>query len=198
MGFVRVEINVFKQYLVHGESLVLVFTGGQDAARILDVMRQNAGDNPITFSFYPAANVIPGEDIDARPTDPLSPDRLAQQARDLAASHTHTIPSQGGRPLNRRLRASERAILRVRAHLAAVARVESNVLLAAEWLLDNTYVIQGQIEDFRRSLPRRYEQQLPVLQTDAEARQQANRQDSATKPKKKSKRGIAGRRRGTA
>ena len=173
IGVTPAELNAFKRHLVRGESLVLVITGGQDAARILDVMRQNAGDNPITFAFYPAANVIPGEDIDARPTDPLPPDRLAQEACDLAASHTHTIPSQGGRPLHRRLRASERAILRVRAHLAAVARVESGVLLAAEWLLDNTYVIQGQIEDFRRSLPRRYEQQLPVLQSDAEARKQA-------------------------
>jgi cyclic beta-1,2-glucan synthetase len=180
VGVPPVEINVFKLHLVRGESLVLVFTGGQDAARILDVMRQNAGDNPITFAFYPAANVIQVEDTDARPTDPLSPDRLSQMARDLAASHTHTIHSQGGRPLNRRLRASERAILRVREHLAAVARLESNVLLAAEWLLDNTYIIQGQIEDFRRSLPRRYEQQLPVLQTDEESRKQSdNAKDKA-------------------
>ena len=65
--------------------------------------------------------------------------------------------------MQQRLRASARAIARVRRHLADMSRVDSNTLLAAEWLLDNSFVIQGHIDDFRRSLPRRYEQELPVL-----------------------------------
>ena len=162
-GVAPVDLSVFKSRLVHGESLILVFTGGQDTANILDIMRQNAGDNPVTFAFYPSARIRTDEEIEALPDGPLPKDRLAQQARDLAATHSHVQRAASGTPLQNRLRASENVIQRVRQHLAAVARVEPNILLSAEWLLDNTYIIQGQIDDFRRSLPRRYEQELPVL-----------------------------------
>ncbi|HWA83451.1 MAG TPA: hypothetical protein VG820_08470, partial [Fimbriimonadaceae bacterium] len=37
------------------------------------------------------------------------------------------------------------------------------IALSAEWLLDNAYIIQGHIEDFRRNLPPRYYRELPYL-----------------------------------
>ncbi len=157
------DLSVFKSQMVREESLVVAFVRGTETGPILDILRQNAGENPTTFAFYPPARVSIDDNIEAMSPEPLSPDRLAQQARDLAASHVLTRSSQHGRPLHARLQASARVIARVRQHLAAVARVEPNILLSAEWLLDNGYVIQGQIEDFRRSLPRRYEQELPIL-----------------------------------
>ena len=162
------DLKTFKTQLVKGESVVVVFVRGNDTAPILDILRRSAGENPITFAFYPPARLSITEDIEAMSPEPLAPDRLAQQARDLAASHVLTRSEQHGRPLHARLQASARTIALVREHLAAVARVEPNILMSAEWLLDNGYVIQGQIEDFRRSLPRRYEQELPILRTGEE------------------------------
>ena len=162
-GVAPADVTMFRDRLVRDEVLIFARVGRQDAARILDLMRQGEGDNPITFALYPGARATEGEATDDVHQDPLPTERLAQEARKLAGEQQNVGPSPGGRPLQRRLKASARAISRVRRHLTDMSRVDSNILLAAEWLLDNSFVIEGHINDFRRSLPRRYEQELPVL-----------------------------------
>ena len=74
-----------------------------------------------------------------------------------------TRVARQGRPLQARLLASEQRLDAVYRHLTAFTNVEGSGSLASDWLLDNRLVIQGHIEDFRRSLPRNYEQELPLL-----------------------------------
>ncbi len=157
------DVALYRERLVRDEVLVFARAGRQKAARLLDLMRQESGDNPITFALYAGAKATEGEAADAIHYEPLPSDRLAQEARTLAAAHKDVTCSTNGRPLQQRLRASARAIARVHDHLSDMSRIDPNILLAAEWLLDNSFVIQGHIDDFRRSLPRRYEQELPVL-----------------------------------
>ena len=186
-GVSSADVTMFRDRLVRDEALVFARVGRQDAARILDVMRQGEGDNPITFALYPGARATEGEATDDVHQEPLPSDRLAQEARKLAGEQQNVGTSPGGRPLQRRLKASARAISRVRRHLTDMSRVDSNILLAAEWLLDNSYVIQGHIDDFRRSLPRQYEQELPVLIDEVEEKkrrkgeeEKGNTRDSST------------------
>ena len=175
------DVALYRERLVRDEVLVFARVGRQKAARLLDLMRQESGDNPITFALYAGAKATEGEAADAIHYEPLPSDRLAQEARALAATHKDVACSSGGRPLQQRLRASARAIARVHDHLSDMSRIDPNILLAAEWLLDNSFVIQGHIDDFRRSLPRRYEQELPVLAKDEEEKEKRRKGEKEKK-----------------
>ena len=55
------------------------------------------------------------------------------------------------------------AIERARADLAEAARLEYGITHAAEWLLDNAYLIRSHIADIRHNLPDNHNKILPVL-----------------------------------
>ena len=74
-----------------------------------------------------------------------------------------------GCPLLLRLRESERILKCTDASLAMCAEVHHAFALSAEWLLDNAYLIQGQINEIRRSLPKNYYEQLPVIASGPQA-----------------------------
>jgi hypothetical protein len=76
-----------------------------------------------------------------------------------------TVAGRHARPLLRRLRENERVIGDVCRSLAEAARLEQPVSLSAEWLLDNSYIIQSQVADVRRNLTREFYAELPVLKT---------------------------------
>jgi len=87
--------------------------------------------------------------------------QLARHARDLAATHRITSECCGNHLLTRldeneaRLRAFNRSTL--------VVDPSRRVTPAAEWLLDNFYLIEEQIQLARRHLPRGYSRELPRL-----------------------------------
>ena len=91
----------------------------------------------------------------------FSVEQLARHARALATSHKIVTRHSNNRLLARLdeneeiLRAFNRATLAV----SPVGRITS----AAEWLLDNFYLIEEQIHMARRHLPRGYSRELPRL-----------------------------------
>ena len=63
------------------------------------------------------------------------------------------------------LRRSEKSLNEIRYLVAEAEFVEQTITASAEWLLDNTYVIQGNIEEVQRHLPEKFYKELPqVLQ----------------------------------
>jgi hypothetical protein len=105
-------------------------------------------------------------------TDPLSSeqplrseifsiDQLQQHAERLAAQH-QVSKRRAANLLLPRLSENEKAL---RAYNEATALVEKNrrITPAAEWLLDNFYLIEEQIRTARRHLPRGYSRELPHL-----------------------------------
>ena len=92
----------------------------------------------------------------------FSVDQLAQHAAKLAASHT-LADRRGVDRLIPRLDQNEQILVQTH-HLvtAAVAR-NRRIAPAAEWLLDNFYLIEDQIRLTRRNLPRSYSRELPQL-----------------------------------
>ncbi|MCW5559229.1 MAG: cyclic beta 1-2 glucan synthetase, partial [Verrucomicrobiae bacterium] len=92
----------------------------------------------------------------------LTEGQLRAYAQDLAARHHVTL--QGG-PNNLLSRLNENeAILRAfNRTTVEVDRKLSNVTPAAEWLLDNAYLLDEQVLMARRHLPRRYSRELPRL-----------------------------------
>src|SRR6187455_2394562 len=105
-------------------------------------------------------------------TDPLSSeqplrseifsvDQLQQHAERLAAQH-QVSSRRPGNLLLPRLSENEKVL---RGYNEATALVEKNrrITPAAEWLLDNFYLIEEQIRTARRHLPKGYSRELPRL-----------------------------------
>lgn len=91
----------------------------------------------------------------------FSAEQLIRHAKDLAATH-RLVAERGGSPLLERLSYNE-AILQDFNHSAQSVEPGMRITPAAEWLLDNFYLIEEQIQLARRHLPRNYSRELPCL-----------------------------------
>jgi len=81
-----------------------------------------------------------------------------------ALSRQHRVRMRpGAERLLDRLQANERVLEDANMLLSNVVREQRPVTPAGEWLLDNYYLIQEQIQTARRHLPRGYSRQLPSL-----------------------------------
>src|SRR6185436_10211452 len=61
------------------------------------------------------------------------------------------------------LKESQEAIERARADLVEAARLDYGISHAAEWLLDNTYLIRSHIAEIRHNLPHNHNKILPLI-----------------------------------
>ena len=113
----------------------------------------------------PRNGELPGHDEPLR-AELYSADQMAQHAKRLAATDRVT-----DRPLPDRLLArltdNERVLAGVYRQLAGTAAAERRMTPAAEWLLDNFYLIEEEVGTARRYLPRGYSRELPRLVGDA-------------------------------
>src|SRR5450432_4237333 len=88
-------------------------------------------------------------------------EQLARHAKAIAAKH-RVVTGRGGNRLLARLEHNEevlRAFNRATLEVPPTRRITP----AAEWLLDNFYLIEEQIQLARRHLPREYSRELPRL-----------------------------------
>jgi len=112
--------------------------------------------------------VLPRTTIDSAPLEQpfrdelLSADQLERHAQHLAA----TDKLAGGRiadKLINRLAENEKILQSTYDAVASAVVQNRRIAPAAEWLLDNFYLIEEQIHSTRRLLPRSYSQELPRL-----------------------------------
>ncbi len=93
----------------------------------------------------------------------MSVERLEQFAETLARNHGVVEASRHGASMLTRTRQNARVL---RAHFETVARTtasQRSVTPAAEWFVDNYYVVERQIQLIRDDLPVGYYRQLPKL-----------------------------------
>ena len=162
-------LSHYRQWLVTNETVVIVSVKPADMERTLDYMRRSEEEQPVTFVFYPEHRLSAIRETTGQSQEPITSEHLTANARALAESQTVSRRIHRGRPLLKSLDESETGLKQVRAHLAETVRVEQNILLSAEWLLDNFYAIEGYVTDFRRNLPRKYYEELPVIARGAQA-----------------------------
>ena len=115
-------------------------------------------------TFQDAAGVGPAKS--AVPTDVeeyWSEARLREAGAELAVADADPASAGLSRDPARRQRDNKRVVTAVyRAHLAATA-AGALISPAAEWLLDNFYLVEENIRQVRRDLPARFYRQLPVM-----------------------------------
>src|SRR2546425_3578398 len=108
----------------------------------------------------------PGSDTSPLRGELLSVEHLEERARILAASYTLARnPRQ--RPLRfaPRLHEHTRVLRNAYGILAGDVRRSEPIAPAAEWLLDNFHLVEGEIREIRHHLPTRYYRELPKLAT---------------------------------
>jgi cyclic beta-1,2-glucan synthetase len=91
----------------------------------------------------------------------FSVEQLARHAKELATHH-RVVTGRGTNQLLPRLGQNEE-ILRTFNRTTLAVNLNRRITPAAEWLLDNFYLIEEQIQMARRHLPRGYSRELPRL-----------------------------------
>jgi cyclic beta-1,2-glucan synthetase len=109
-----------------------------------------------------------GEGFRAKPEEqPLraelfSVEHLQRHAKEIAASHQLAI-GPGRDQLLPRLDENERVLIATYDLVTAAAEQNRRIEPAAEWLLDNFYLVEEQIRSIRRLLPPSFSRELPRL-----------------------------------
>ena len=111
-----------------------------------------------------------GEDLEAKcalyepplRSELFSSDQMEQHGKTLAGLHTLS-PGHAPDRLLARLAENEAILTRTRSLLVEAVKTDRRITPAAEWLLDNFYLIEEQIRTARRHLPKGYSRELPRL-----------------------------------
>ena len=93
----------------------------------------------------------------------LSESQLADYAAILAASHRLASTPRID-PLGSRLNALEQRLQQIFVHARAAVDAKQRIEPAAEWLIDNFFLIKEQLRVIRASLPKAYSRALPQLE----------------------------------
>jgi cellobiose phosphorylase len=162
VGVDRRLLASYQHWVLPGESLILVHMASQQARSIVDVLRHADHEQPAVFVIRPPYDrSLPRSEALRR--DRLATEQLKRHAAELAVSHQIAARSTRAHPVMERVRASDRMIDAISADLAEAVDRDQSVSLAAEWLLDNAYIVQRHIGDVQRNLSRRLYDVLPVL-----------------------------------
>ncbi|HEX2513965.1 MAG TPA: hypothetical protein VH257_04615, partial [Chloroflexota bacterium] len=147
------------------ETLLVVQTSPARGAEVLTLLRRGSGAEPTTFVLRPQGHP-PGPQsstADGLRRERHTSEQLQRDAARLAATQTLAPGRPRRHPLLTGLRTSERTINTITAGLSDAVRLEQSISLAAEWLLDNAYIVRRHVGDVRRNLSRRFYDVLPIL-----------------------------------
>src|SRR5713101_2420177 len=93
----------------------------------------------------------------------FSVERLEQHAESLAAAQAITREPVPGRPLLPRVLENGRVLLEYYRATARAIQREQTITPAAEWLVDNFFIVEEQLREIRDDLPTGYYRELPKL-----------------------------------
>ena len=112
---------------------------------------------------FSAPSPFDGKNDDVLKSELLSAEQMGQYGRVLAARHR--LSSLRGRDsLLARLADNEQVIISAYQVLVDAVAAKQQVTPAGEWMLDNFYLIEEQVEIAKRHLPRGYSRGLPRLE----------------------------------
>jgi cyclic beta-1,2-glucan synthetase len=115
--------------------------------------------NPVHLkSFAPGGNNLPIRDAI------FSLERLEQHAQELAGIQSLLLDPRRGRGLSRRVRENARVLTQAYRSIVEAIRLERPITPAAEWLVDNFFVVDEQLREIVKDLPSGFYKKLPKLQ----------------------------------
>jgi len=151
------------RWLVSGESVLILQAPVESLQRPVAMMRESSDIPPALFVLHPKAE----RRLEARgPAIKLSPTQIQEHARRHAGEQQVDTRPQHTTELLKRLKQSRKWAHQVCVDLTAASRLEQKATPAADWILDNEYILEGNARDVLLNLPRRFYQQLPALASD--------------------------------
>src|SRR5579862_9730805 len=93
----------------------------------------------------------------------FSVERLEQHAETLAAAQTVEDEPTRGKPLTPRVLENGRVLLQCYGELTKAIQQDQPIPPAAEWLVDNFYIVDDQLREIREDLPPGFYRKLPKL-----------------------------------
>ena len=141
--------------------------GGQQGAHSLKLSVKTILDNLRTVKVLAR---LRGNDLEANcavcepplRSELFSSDQMEQHGKTLAGRHT-LRPGHAPDRLLARLAENEAILTGTRSLLVEAVKTDRRITPAAEWLLDNFYLIEEQIHTAKRHLPKGYSRELPRL-----------------------------------
>ncbi len=126
--------------------------------KVLTMFSRAFGPKPAFSDSHPILN----EDEAPLRAELFSPEQLEQHADSLAQTHSITTKRHPDKLLHR-LRENQEVIKKSYRLVAEMVHASKPIPPAAEWLLDNYYVIEEQCTLIREHLPNQYSRELPIL-----------------------------------
>ncbi len=148
------------RWLVSGESVLVLQAPVEALQRPVAFLRESSEIPPALFVIHPTCE----RRADARSAPvKLSPAQILEHAqRHAREQQVELLPTQGTELL-KRLKRSRLWIRQVCADLAAASCLEQKATPAADWILDNEYILEGNARDILLNLPKGFYRQLPTL-----------------------------------
>lgn len=157
-------LNRFKKMVISDETLVIVQVHSKDVSRALAILRHVESGHPTSFLLR--SDEVESIERTELINEPLTMDVLSEHAKEIAFSLKNVGYRETRKiPLLKNLRHYEKSLNEIRQVVSEAEFVEQTITLAAEWLLDNMHVIQGNIDEVVRNLPQKYYRELPKLLT---------------------------------
>ena len=160
-GVERGLIENQTRWLVSEETALILQAPIETLRLPVALLRESAEIPPALFVLHPERKRLTGE---VRSLGvPLTPAQLEEYAQRLATEHEVDPKPRRNTELLDHLEQARRWIHQVCSDLSEASRMEQSVTPAAEWILDNEYVIEGNARDVQLNLPRRFYRELPAL-----------------------------------
>jgi len=162
-GVERWVVSNHTRWLVSGESVLILQAPVESLQRPVTLLRESGDSTPALFVMHPRQE----RRVETRDTAvKLSPTQVLEHSRRHAREQKVDLKPQRPAELMKRLKKSRRWVRQVCADLTAASRLEQKATPAADWILDNEYILEGNIRDVLLNLPERFYQQLPTLASD--------------------------------
>ncbi|MBJ6727949.1 GH36-type glycosyl hydrolase domain-containing protein [Geomesophilobacter sediminis] len=146
--------------LLPGETLLLLQAPVASLPLPMALLREGNDNPPALFVLHPKSERrAQGRGTKAK----LAPAQVQEHAR-RHAREQQVDPGPGqSDELLKRLRESRRRVRQVCADLGAASRLELKATPAADWILDNEYLLDGNARDVLLNLPKSFFRQMPTL-----------------------------------
>ena len=149
------------RWLAPDETVLILQVPPDSLAEAVEVMREGVEVPPIIFFLHPKREL---ESPRPRPAgSTLTLPEIEEHARRLAQEQRLDAGLLPSPEVLRRVEAARRWVHHICQDLSLAGRLEETTSPAAEWLLDNEYVVESNVLDVQLNLPQRYFRQLPVL-----------------------------------
>lgn len=151
------------RWLIFGETVLMIQAPCADLPRPVALLRESGDIPPALFIMHPKRERrAEARDLEVK----LSPAQVLEHAQRHAGEQQVDPRPQRSTELLKRLKQSRQWVRQLCADLAAASRLEQKTTSAADWILDNEYILDGNARAVLLNLSRRFYRQLPTLASD--------------------------------